>query len=131
MDSRIWKWALIIIVGGGFGIWRASSNWSSDSDEVLQVAMKIVHEWDCYADNKTLIDQCAERAHKSAFAKAYTPSGRRRSSDIDPEKYLAGFFRAMSNEFDLLSRHDLKKCLSDGQARINEATPEETQGTKG
>ncbi len=85
MDSRIWKWALVIVVGGGIGIWRSLSNRSSDSDEVLQVALKIVHEWDCYADNKTLIDQCADRAHKAAFTKAYTTRGRRRSADIDPK----------------------------------------------
>ena len=129
MGSKIAKWAIIIVVAGGLGIWRSSSNWESDSTDVLKEAMSIVQEWECYGDNKGIIDQCAERAHKASFAKAYKPGSRRRASDIDVPKYLKGFFAALSQEFDLQNRHDLKKCLSDAQGRMNEAASESNEGS--
>lgn len=128
MSPRVIKFVVIVVIAGGLGIWRASSTWSQDSDEVRALMMELVQSMSCYADNKAIIDQCAERAHKSAFAQAYKPAGKRRASDIDAERYLEAFKSALSNQFDLLTRHDLKKCLAD--LNTEETRPEESEPAK-
>lgn len=82
--------------------------------------MNLVKTFDCYDDNKQVLDQCAERAHQSSFGGAYKPGGRYRAADIDGDKYMEGFFRSLGDQFDMLNRQDLKKCLADFRARMNE-----------
>ncbi len=127
MSPRIIKWIVIIAIGGGLGIWRATTNRSKDSDEVRGVAMKIVQSLDCYTQHKAVLDQCADAAHKAAFDQAYTAGRRRRSSEIDADKYLEAFFRALNYQFDLRNRPDLRKCVADTQSRVDKEAAEEAK----
>lgn len=126
MSPRI-KWLLIVPIAIGFGIWRSSSRWSSDSDEARTIVMNIVKTFDCYDENKQVLDQCADRAHKSAFGGAYKPAGRFRASDIDGDTYIESFFRSLADQFDLINRQDLKKCLADFRAKLKEDDADDTK----
>jgi len=127
MGSRLVRFIVIGVIAAGLGVWRASSRWSTDADDTRKIVMDLVKDLDCYDANKSVIDQCADRAHKNSFASAYKPAGRYRSSDIDGDKYLDGFFKSLADQFDLLNRQDLKKCLSDSRKRWNESTDETTK----
>ena len=118
--NRAVRLIIIVVVAGGLGIWRASSRWSKDSDEARSVILEIVQSLDCYQDNKAVLDQCADRAHKTAFAGAYKPAARFRRSDIDSDRYLDSVFHSLSDQFDMLNRQDLKKCLNEARARWKE-----------
>ncbi len=113
---------LIIILG----FWWRLSNRSDHSAEIKADTMLIVAQMEGYSQNRAMIDSMADRAHKSAFDKAYTMAGRRKGAVIDLDIYYEEFFKVMIRDAELMNRLDIKTSVMNLRDLEVEDIPDES-----